>query len=112
MRTDEQHAPSVRGRANGRGRRRMSDQPTFGGKAHLEYVPGQLVMRIKDDAVRPHLDAAAPGGGGGVGGGSLPRGGRRRAGSREQGRATHPGTASGGCARSTGTGRTAPTPAT
>jgi subtilisin family serine protease len=33
-----------------------SEEPTFGGTHHLDYVPGQIVLRVDEAAVRPTLD--------------------------------------------------------
>jgi subtilisin family serine protease len=37
----------------------MSDQPTFGGVSHLDYAPGQIVLRVHEGAVRPYVEAGA-----------------------------------------------------
>jgi subtilisin family serine protease len=37
----------------------MSDEPTFGGIRHLEHAPGQIILRVHEDAVRPHIAAGA-----------------------------------------------------
>lgn len=37
----------------------MSDQPTFGGTTHLDYAPGQIVLRVHEEAVRPYVEAGA-----------------------------------------------------
>ncbi len=37
----------------------MSDQPTFGGTPHLDYAPGQIVLRVDEGAVRPYIEAGA-----------------------------------------------------
>jgi hypothetical protein len=34
---------------------RTFDEPTFGGTEHFDYVPGQIVVRVNDSAVRPFL---------------------------------------------------------
>jgi hypothetical protein len=33
----------------------MSDQPTFGGISHEEQPQGQIVLRVHEGAVRPHV---------------------------------------------------------
>jgi subtilisin family serine protease len=37
----------------------MSDQPTFGGAPRLDHVPGQIVLRVSDEAVRPYVEPGA-----------------------------------------------------
>jgi hypothetical protein len=36
----------------------MSDQPTFGGIRHEEQPQGQIVLRVHESAVRPHVAGA------------------------------------------------------
>jgi subtilisin family serine protease len=37
----------------------VSERPTFGGRAHREYAPGQIILRVKAEAVRPYVAADA-----------------------------------------------------
>lgn len=34
---------------------RTADEPTFGATEHFDYLPGQMVLRVKDEAVRPFI---------------------------------------------------------
>ncbi len=38
----------------------MSDQPTFGGGRHLDYAPGQIVLRVHEGAVRQNIAGDTP----------------------------------------------------
>lgn len=37
----------------------MSERPTFGGTPHRDYSLGQIVLRVHEGAVRPHIDPGA-----------------------------------------------------
>jgi subtilisin family serine protease len=37
----------------------MSDEPTFGGVTHRAHAPGQIVLRVREEAIRPHLEAGS-----------------------------------------------------